>query len=181
MTDVWPIVAVTGHRPKDLTVAQQQWCQDKLTKAAVWLRDERGCTVGISGLALGVDQWFAQAVLDAGLDLWAYVPFPQQADPWTPAQRREWERLLGLATRRAPYAGDLGDLAGDGRKREAVRLLHKRNDMMLADCAAVCAVLDVTRTKGGTLSAVRKAVRRGLPGVHLDPVTQIVRVGLPEV
>ncbi len=180
MTAPWPIVVATGHRPKDLSRDQQAWCQDKLTKAAVWLRDERGCTVGISGLALGVDTWFAQAVVDAGLDLWAYVPFPQQSDPWSPAQRREWERLLSLAVK-VVYAGDLGDRAGDARRREAVRLLHKRNDMMLADCVAVCAVLDVTRKTGGTLSAVRKAVRRGMSGVHLDPVTRTVRVRLPQV
>lgn len=180
MTDAWPIVCATGHRPKGLSPETQAWCRDKLGKAAVWLRDERGCTVGISGMALGVDTWWAQAVLNAGLDLWAYVPFPQQPDVWPAPARTEWSALLKRAAQ-VRYAGDLGNLLGEDRRRAAVRLLHHRNDLMLADSAAVVAVLDVAKRSGGTRSAAVKANRAGMPGVHLDPAAQTVRVGLPRV
>jgi hypothetical protein len=181
MGERWPVVMATGHRPQHLSPTQRAWCRDKLRKAAVWLRDECGTTVGISGMALGVDMWFARAVLEAGLDLWAYVPFPEQPEVWpSVGDRREWAGLVARAVR-VEYAGELGALGGDVRRRAAVRLLHRRNDMMLADAAAVVAVLDVAKRGGGTRSAVVKALRAGMPGVHLDPCAATVRVGLPDL
>lgn len=176
----WPVVAATGHRPQDLAPAVQDWCRIKLTRAAVWLRDERGCRVGISGMALGVDQWWAQAVLDAGLELHAYVPFPEQPDVWPVSARAEWRRLLDRAAR-VVTVGSLDGVTGPARKGAAVRLLHARNDAMLNDATALLAVLDLNRTSGGTWSAVRKATLRRMPGVHVDPYTSLVRIGLPDL
>lgn len=52
---------------------------------------------------------------------------------------------------------------------------------MLDAAVAVLAVFDETRTKGGTYSAVRKARLRGMPGVHIDPYTTRIWVGLPDL
>jgi hypothetical protein len=144
--------------------------REKLTVGAVWLRDEHGMKVGISGMALGVDTWWAHAVLAAGLELHAYIPFETQADRWTPVERAEWTRLRGLAT----VVRVVGPNPRD--RREAVRLLHARNDAMLAESAAVVAVLLAGKVDGGTASAVRKAEQRGLSGVHLEPTARRVRV-----
>jgi len=75
VADVWPTVCATGHRPQHLDPSAIHWVQEKLTAGAVWLRDERGMKVGITGMALGVDTWWAHAVLAAGLELHAYIPF----------------------------------------------------------------------------------------------------------
>ncbi len=187
-SEVWPVVMVTGHRPQHLTPAQQAWCRTKLAAAALWCRDQRGTTTAISGMALGADTLWAQAALDAGLDLHAYLPFPEQAQVWRDVRdREEWTRLLSHAAL-VKTAGELGDLTDPARKREAVRLLHVRNEMMLADSTAVISVLDVDQCRrrppnrrGGTWSATRKAVQRGLPGVHLDPGVGTVRLGLPDL
>ncbi|MEV0214270.1 hypothetical protein [Micromonospora sp. NPDC050695] len=44
----WPTVMVTGHRPQDIPDDVHGWVQDKLNAGAVWLRDERGMTCGIT-------------------------------------------------------------------------------------------------------------------------------------
>jgi uncharacterized phage-like protein YoqJ len=145
--------------------------QVKLRNAAEWLRNERATTVGISGMALGVDQWWAQAVLAAGLKLWAYIPSAHQGDRWTPDQGREWGALIEQATKVHTFGG----------RQVTPALLHARNDGMLDDSDAVIAVYRPGKTTGGTYSAVMKAERRRMPGIFLDPVARSVSLGLPDL
>lgn len=63
----------------------------ELARLAVKLHDHHGTTDGVSGMALGADQWWAASVLDAGMRLHAHVPFPQQPDKWPAEDRAEWE------------------------------------------------------------------------------------------
>lgn len=164
----WPIVCATAHR--QLPADAVPWVRERLTACAVWLRDERGTRVGVSGMARGGDLLWSEAVLAAGLDLHAYVPYRSQPDRWDPADRDRWADLIGKAARVVVCNPDPPD------RRTAVRYLHARNDMMLAASSAVVAVLRSDATSGGTVSAVRKAWRLGLPGVHLDPTTRRTRV-----
>lgn len=161
----WPVVAATGHRPQHLSPDAREWIRPELDRVAAKLRDEHGTRVGISGMAIGVDQWWARSVLRAGLELWAYVPFPQQPDPWDDEDRAEWADLI----KRAAGVKTFG-------QSYSVKLLHARNDGMLADADAVVAVHRAAKTTGGTASAVKKATRRRLPIIHLDPDTQTVRL-----
>jgi uncharacterized phage-like protein YoqJ len=172
-TEVWSVVCATGHRR--IPPAVLPWVRTKLAAAATWLRDQRQTRVGISGMALGADMLWAEAVLDAGLGLHAHVPFPQQPNLWPDDQRVRWRRLLERAAEVVWY-GDLDGVPEAQRKATAVRLLHARNDGMLAASAAVVAVYDPRQTGGGTASAVRKAIRLRLPVVHLDPAARTVRV-----
>lgn len=165
MSQHWPTVAATGHRPQHLHPDCHDWVQAELRRIAIKLRNEHATTVGISGMALGVDQWWAQAVLDAGMALWAYIPCDDQAARWTPAQSRQWRRLLSLAAKVRPFGTTY-----------SVRLLHARNDGMLADSDAVVAVHRSGKTTGGTASAIEKATKRHLPLIHLDPDARTVRL-----
>lgn len=85
----WPTVMVTGHRPKYLSPNSRAWVRAELARLAVQLRDFHGMTCGISGMALGSDQWWAEAVLAAGVGLEAHVPFPQQPDKWRDEDKAE--------------------------------------------------------------------------------------------
>lgn len=159
----WPAVSATGHRPQHLAPAAREWVRGEMGRIAAKLRDHHGMTVGISGMALGADMWWAACLVDAGVDLWAHVPFPQQADPWRPADRDEWNRLLRVAKKLTTYGGYYD-----------VKTLHARNDGMLKASAAVVAVHDPAKTSGGTASAVRKATAAGLPIIHVDPAARTV-------
>lgn len=158
----WPTVMVTGHRPQHLTIPARPWVRSELDRLAVKLRDEYGTTVGVSGMAVGADLWWADAVVRAGLRLHAHVPFPQQPDRWRDEDRAEWVRLLGLASHTETY--------GTGF---SVRLLHARNDGMIKACTAAIAVHDPRKTDGGTASAVRKLLDAGRPIIHVDPVARM--------
>lgn len=164
----WPAVMVTGHRPQSLAPSASRWVRKELARLAVKLRDEHTMTTGISGMALGSDMWWADAVLKAGVRLWAHIPFPQQPNPWTEEDKAEWHRLFGLSAWVNRY-GDAYD----------VRLLHARNDGMLAAADAVVAVLDPAKTKSGTASVVAKATSLGLPIIRVNPVTRATTLKLP--
>jgi hypothetical protein len=151
----------------------------ELARIAVKLRDQHGTQTAISGMALGVDQWWAEAVLAADLNLWAYLPFPQQPDPWPTGARQAWRQLLDQATK-VSRVGDLDALPASQRRTHATRLLHARNQCMIGATVqaggAVVAVWDSARQTGGTFSAVCKAQAVSLPVIHINPATR--RTGL---
>jgi len=154
----WPAASCTGHRPQHLTQAQRHWVRAELDRVTAKLAGAHGTTRGNSGMAIGADMWWADALLRRGLDLWAHVPFPQQPDRWSTGDQAEWARVKAAAARVVVY-GDNYDVA----------LLHERNDGLLDDCDVLVAVWRPSKRGGGTASAVGKAARRGLPIIHLNP------------
>lgn len=183
---VWSTVMVTGHRPQDIPADAQAWVRERLDAAAVWLRDERGMTTGITGMALGSDMWWADSLHRAGVPYIAHIPFPQQPDPWrcrNPQAVAEWHRLRALAASVVPY-GDLAGLAEHARKRVAIKLLHERNDGMLAAIAraggAVLAVWCPSKRDGGTFSAVKKAHQMRLPVILVNPEARTTAMPSPD-
>lgn len=155
--DRWPVVAVTGHRPQHLDAGQQTFAATELRRLAFKLRDEHDTTVAVSGMALGADMWWAQAALDAGLRLWAYIPDEHQSDRWSDTDRAAWKELRSRAEREEAL-GESYD----------VRHLHERNSRMIADCDVLIAVRDPRKTSGGTVSTMRKAETAGLPIIVVD-------------
>jgi uncharacterized phage-like protein YoqJ len=154
-------VMVTGHRPQHLSEGAQVWAAGELERLAFKLADD-GMEVGISGLALGADTWWASAVLAAGVPLWSFVPFPQQADKWSRTDQATWQYLQGRSAR-------VWEIA----PRYSVQALHARNDRMLDAADLVIAVWDPFHQTGGTASCVQKALGRGLPIVHVDVSRQV--------
>lgn len=161
-------VMVTGHRPHHLDADQQAWSQVMLARVAAQLAGMHGARHCISGLALGADTWWAVAGLAAGMRLHVYVPFEAQAAKWSGEQQALWRQLRAAASREVLVGGRDYD----------VRMLHARNDAMLADADLVVALLRSDATSGGTHSTVSKGRHSGRPMLLLDPVTQRVdRVG----
>jgi len=167
-TDRWVRVAVTGHRPKNLTREQSRFAIAELRRLAAKVADRHGTTTAISGMALGADTWWAEAALQAGLDLWAYVPFEQQPNRWRPADLIAWQRLRQVATREL--------VLGEGYD---VRLLHSRNAFMIRDADLVIAVMDPAKTTGGTAEAMKLAREQDKPHVLVDVVARRSSVHLP--
>jgi len=159
--DRWERVALTGHRT--LSIAEYGFAEEELVRLAVKLRDEHGTTTAISGMAVGADALWADAALQAGLQLWAYIPFPQQEEDrrWTAEDRADWAHLRSRAEREV-VLGDHYD----------VRLLHARNDAMLRDADLLIAVCDPRRTVGGTASTLKKARKAAKPIVIVDIVAR---------
>lgn len=164
----FPRVMVTGHRPQGLSAASCDWVPLELERLAVKLRDQHGTRVGISGMALGSDLWWALAVKNAWLDLWAFIPFPQQTEKWRPADVALWHEMRGRAHYEHVIAPEY-----------SVQALHARNDAMLDHADLVIAVWNPWSTGGGTTSCIEKAVNRGLPILHVDPDRQTTKTVAP--
>jgi len=113
---IWPRVAVTGHR--SLEPSEAAFAKAELARLAGKLRDHHGTTTAISGMALGADTWWAEAAVDAGMELWAYIPFEAQSDRWPEADRERWAGLRSRATREVVLGVDYH-----------VALLHARNSV----------------------------------------------------
>ncbi len=161
--DAWIIVAATGPRHfrffdwqglKTITVRE-------LRRVACALRDERGMLVGLSGMASGVDLWWADAVVRAGCALGAYYPCPDQAAKWKDREAlSEWKRLSGLAD--PQWSKTVSGWYHGG-------CLNERNERMLGDADAVVSVFLPWLRSGGTWHAMGHAHTLGMPGVTIYP------------
>lgn len=150
--------AVTGHRPRDFTSTEQRWVRSALAGIVERLRRDHGTEAALTGLSRGVDTWWAQEALRAGLALWAYIPFEDQALKWPTGDRAEWARLRHAAMRQVTV--------GDGYSPSHFRA---RNDLLVRDCDLMVAVHQPSRTTGGTASTIRKARAAGRPMIRVDP------------
>lgn len=173
------VVAGAGHR--EFAEGGENWVRGQLRGWALWLRDNAGTRVGVSGMARGFDLWWADAVVAAGLDLHAYLPFAEQAERWpkTGKDKKEWVRLCALAAETVTVGVLNPDVPAKGRSTVVNRLLHARNDSMLAAATALVIAWDPAKLDGGTHSMVLKAARRQIPGIHLDPAARAVHTSLP--
>ncbi|WP_204057576.1 hypothetical protein [Microbispora corallina] len=142
-------IAVTGHRDvsRDSVPLLEAALRGVLASHAPDL-------VGISCLAAGADQLFAQTVLDLGGRLEAVVPAEAYGDG-------AFEALLGRAevVRRLPY------------RTASPEAYAAANDVMLESADLLVAVWDgrPSRGAGGTADAVACARRRDLPVVVVWP------------
>lgn len=161
MGQLFPRAMVTGHRPQKLPAESLGWVELELERLAIKLRDQHRTEVGISGMALGADIWWAKAVKFAWLDLWAFIPFPTQAERWQPEQQALWQEMCGRAAHRIVIA-----------EHYSVDAFMQRNTAMVEDSDLVIAVFDVSQGASGTADTVRKAYAKGLPIIHVNPITQ---------
>ncbi|WP_051799308.1 DNA-processing protein DprA [Catenuloplanes japonicus] len=164
MNELRPAVAVTGHRGLGHA---RDWVSAELTLLCRRLRDQHGTTTGLSGMAQGADTLWAEAVLAAGLDLWAVIPYEAQADRWPDADRARWQRLRDSATRTLVAAGP------PATRGESAEAMFRRNDMLVDHSSALVCVWDGRRS-GGTWRTVRYAADLGRPIIRLHPVTRSV-------
>jgi hypothetical protein len=167
------IVSGTGHRPatpKDpsgLTEPQLRWLREQLSEGLDRLARQGPIEV-LSGMAAGFDLALAAVAFELGVPLHAHIPYLSQPMGWPPAVRAEWVRLRSVAASEVIYGPN------PGSRWQAVKLLHARNDGLLKT-DRLLAGWDATKRRGGTWSAIVKAQRLGLAGIHLDPVTRTVR------
>ncbi len=171
------VVAGTGHRA--LTTGDPGWVAEQLPLACAWLRGA-GMAYGISGLALGFDMDWAEAVLDAGLKLCVAIPFEDQPARWSRAQRARWWKLRKAAVRERTIGKVAPGLPPSRRSGVVNRLLFDRNTFMVDKAGAVISVWEPGRITGGTATALFYAsIMRQLPGIWLDPVNKQVNFRLP--
>ena len=156
----------TGHRPSKLPWGSDEGdgrcllLKRKLSDAVACAYEE-GFRHFITGMALGCDLYFAEAVLDLrrrreGVSLEAAVPCPTQSDGWRPAERQRYRRILS----QCDYETMVQDHYSPG-------CMQRRNRYMVDHSALVIAVYD--GQAGGTRRTLEYAIAQGVPFLDIRP------------
>lgn len=122
-----------------------------------------------TGMALGVDQWAALAVLELKkvhpeVKLSAVLPCETQAVQWTPEQRHRYYDVI------MPRVDEEILL----QRRYTPDCMFKRNRWLVDHAEYLLAVCDETK-KGGTVYTVRYARQQSRKIIMIDPETLEVR------
>ena len=143
-------VSFTGHRPNKLPYFSEddpmcEQLKERLKKQIVKLIDE-GAEEFCSGMALGVDTWAAEAVLElketyANIRLTAVIPCPDQAKSWTKEDQARYQSILSRCDQKIMTS-----------KQYIKGCMQKRNCALVNMCDVLIAVFD--GTAGGTKNTV---------------------------
>lgn len=156
------IIGATGHRPDKLGGFSDATFDALVTVAGDFLTglpeawEATQGVKGISGMALGWDQAFAQACVNCGIPFVAALPCDGQPALWPKAAKLRWYRLLEQAAEvvtvsPGPYA--------PGKMMARNKWMADRSDKM--------AVLWNGDRTGGTANCVQYAQSKNIPIVNL--------------
>lgn len=157
-------IAVTGHR--DIRGDRADLVRGVLLQVLAGLqkRHPEGL-VAISGMAVGADIEFADAVLQLGIPLVAALPCPGQDSVWPGWVQDRYRKVLV----RASQTIEVWKL--DGYKAEGIGPQMFARDRWMVDQAEVCIAVWDGRTSGGTFLTLRAARKKRLRVLILNPNT----------
>ena len=166
------ICAFTGHRPKSFP-----WGYDESAPACVALKKvlteqitalaDNGVTGFISGMALGVDLWAAQTVLDLrkknqALKLYCALPCEGQEKKWPAHSQRQYHSILKQADK-SVWVG----------KNFTADCMLNRNRYMVDHSSVLLAVYN-GGYRSGTGMTVRDAKSKHRKIILIHPITREV-------
>lgn len=157
-------IAVTGHRPDklfgyDLMAPGYGAIRTELKK----IFTEYGCAALWTGMALGIDQLAALAVLDlndagAGITLKAAIPCQGHSSRWPERSRLLYDAILSKCQEKITVTPE----------PYAAWMMQKRNEYMVDRADLVVAVWDGGKN-GGTWNCVNYALKKDRPVLRIDP------------
>ncbi|QNL45912.1 DUF1273 family protein [Oscillibacter hominis] len=158
----------TGHRPQSLPWGNREEdfrchaLKERLQKEIRRLHQEEGVQHFLSGMALGVDTWAAELVLEEKLYwpeiiLECVIPCPEQAERWKSADRKRYVSILHRCDRKT--------VLQEFYSRDCFLL---RNRYMVDNSQFVLAVWN--GQSGGTGYTVDYARRRNRTMIILPPL-----------
>lgn len=162
-------IAVTGHRLTTLNDLDQQiWVRRRLRSILQQALDFYGNRVILaSGMALGVDTWWAEEAVLLGIPIEAYLPFAGQADGWSDEHRRVYHDLLQNAT-----AVSIVSENGYTGPRDNWKY-YRRNEVMCNASNMLVAVWNGD-SKGGTAGCVRYWRKHHSKHLWVHPISREV-------
>lgn len=170
-------VMATGHRPPRIGGYQtpnpmEQWVRENIRSILSGLLTRHPDLEGISGMALGTDQIFAEVCVELGIPFLAAVPFKGQESRWPRESQEEYKVLLDKA-KKVVIVDDIGSYHSEqfGGK------MAMRNRWMIDHSKIIVAVWN--GTAGGTGNTVKMARSRGRKILRIDPQEGTVRLESP--
>lgn len=152
-------VAVTGHRPQHLGGFESCEIHTKVKLALRQTLQALPVSLAYSGMALGVDQWFAEICTELRIPWIACIPCENQDKMWPSESKGRYHALLKYAADQivvspGPYAA---------------WKMQTRNCYMVDNCDVLIAVLRSDKEQGGTGNCVDYAKKVGRKIWRLDP------------
>jgi uncharacterized phage-like protein YoqJ len=169
-------VLITGHRPQKLggfghnPIASRvrQHLRDTLTA----LQTRISTLHGVTGMALGCDQWFADLCLSLQIRYTAFLPFQGQERLWPMSSQLQYRRLLAQAAAvQCPLLQ-----AATLSPHDIRQALLRRNTAMVEQSHAAIAIWD--GSPSGTGDAVRKLDAANIPTFRMHPHVELNRQAL---
>lgn len=166
-------IALTGHRPNklggyDLSTPAYRRLQTDLETYIENALKRADVVIGHSGLALGADTVWAEAILamrtkyPTRVFFHAEIPMLEQSEAWfKKSDIQAWERFVASADEQTVYGSLAGlDKTSDARKKKASQLLNLRNDGMIDHADELLGLYD-GHSRGGTANALAYAKKVG--------------------
>lgn len=169
------LVVATGHRPQSLPGGfKNRELHQRIKK---WINRkflESQADYAISGMAIGMDQWFAEECIALNIPFTAALPFEGQENKWPPRSQEHYRWLLSKATKivyvdREP--GYISDSVSPGVYHPYKML--KRNEWMVDQLKEGDKIFSLFKggEKGGTYQCLKYAKRvcSGVYHCNLNP------------
>jgi uncharacterized phage-like protein YoqJ len=156
-------IGITGHRPhkmdsyKDRAPIIKERLSERLDHYTLSPHGKR--VVGLSGLALGVDQLFIEVCNDLHIPWVGFVPCVDQDRKWTDSQRAVYRDLLRTAS---------GLIYPSGDSTYTRECMWTRNRALVDNCDRLLAVWNGS-DRGGTTHAISYAGQTNKEVWVLDP------------
>lgn len=161
------VVAFTGHRPQKFAFGFDESHPDCLElkdvlREAIYKAIGRGARYFITGMALGVDMWAAEEIIDcrkvdAKIQLEAAIPCRNQERVWPKALQDRYHQILAQCNKVTLVTDAPFD----------PKVMQIRNRYMVDKCDLLIAVYDGSR--GGTKQTVDYALETGKRVLRIDP------------
>lgn len=135
---------ITGHRIQKLQAYDVGWIKESI-QTCISLLTSHGASIGLSGMASGVDLWFCDACTKAGLPYIACVPFSEQDETMSESDATDRQFLI------------------DGAKE----VKNVRNSWMVENCKFAIVVFD--GNKGGTANVFQQLIENNIPFYWINP------------
>ena len=150
-------IAITGHR--GLPAATEQLVEQAIREQLAAYAGHG--IIGVSNLADGADQLFAQAVLDTGRQLHVIIPAARYRDDLPESAHASYDKLLSKAS----------SVHRLNRIESTAEAHMEASNVMLDTADRLFAVWDgkPARAYGGTADVVAEAQRRGIPVTVIWP------------
>ena len=157
------IVGVTGHQRLDDPSAWG-WVESAMSMELDLLPLP---LIGVTCLAIGADQMFAFLIARHGGKIRVIIPFEDYEGTFAADDLVRYRQILASATH-------VEVLKGVGSEEDAFLAAGKRV-VALADLMIAVWDAEATRGKGGTADIVKYSEETGVPLVHIDPRSKMVR------
>lgn len=141
-------VMISGHRIHKLQTYRLWWIETAIETALSELSNK--ISVGLSGMASGVDLWFCKWCLVFGIPYWACIPFEGQEDTMS-------EKDAALRA---------------GLIAKAIEVKKVRNRWMVEKCDSAIVVWD--GNKGGTHNVFQQLIEAKKDFVWINPVKETI-------